>query len=420
MKKTTFWVALMCLFVLASCSKDEEHLFGPKQTTALVTIHAVLQNTHDAVDSVYVEVVGRNAIRQTDKNGCAVFDLPVGNYELKITRDGYLGFIQNVNIGIQNGESDMPVIPTQTVDVQMYPLTATLKGNTTINRGGEVAYLPDANIELTSAQVTFITPLTATSGADGSYTIENVPEGLALDINASFTENGAVYQAARNVGAIEAGETMTAPTLELAKSVSSAGADVTTLPETSTSPLVLTFYKSVDLEKIKSGDITVERNGTTIGITYTWSNNNRTLSIQSIDPSGWDIAGENTYTYAVTLKSIDGDDMTASGSFGIPLYTGKVETITSIQYNSSEQKLSWTKLSNVEGYRIYMKEDGKSDYKLVTTTYTDPDDESLVQNISVSSFIYSAMNKRYYVKVIGFNSESEGSLAEAKEISIQY
>lgn len=420
MRRTTFWVALMCLFALVSCNKDEEHLLGLKQTSALVTVHAVLQNSHDAVDSVRVEVIGRNAIRQTDAMGCAIFDLPVGEYELKITRDGYLGFIEHVSVGVENGESDMPIIPTQTIDVKMYPLTATLKGSTTINRSGNVAYLADAKIEVLAPSVTFISPITVLSGTDGSYTVENVPEGLSLNINASFTENGAVYKASQTVGGIEAGESITVPTLELSNSVSSAGPDITTLPETATSPLVLTFYKSVDVENIMDRDITVERNGTTVGIKCTWSNNNRTLSIQSVDPDGWYVAGSNTYNYSVNLKSIDGDAMSASGSFGIPLYTGQVGNITSIQYDSNTQKLSWTKLSNVEGYRVYVKKEGSSDYTLSTTSYTNPNDESLVQEVYVSSFIFSATNEFYYVKVVGFNSESEGSLADAKENRIQY
>lgn len=420
MKKILFFSALLGLLAMSSCNKEEKYLLGPKNTSALVTVHAILQGTHSAVDSVMVEVVGYNSIRQTDQNGCAVFDLPVGSYELKITRNGYLGIVKDVNVEVANDQSDLPIISTQTVDVDMYPLSASLKGNTTINRQGDVTYLEGAKIEITSPNVTFISPITAESGAKGAYSVDALPEGLALNIKAVYGDGGASYSASSTINAARAGEEIVASTLQLTKSNTTEGPDIVVKPETAKSPLVLTFNMPVDVERIKDGDITVKSGGNRVGVTYAWSDNNQTLSISSADPNGWGVNGADSYEYAVSLYSVSGDELNAQGTFGLVLYSGEVANIASIQYDEAAQKLSWTKLANAEAYHIYVRADGQSDYILKHTVYADPDSQELVEEVPASSFISYAADEIYYVKVVGYNDDSTASLANAKEVRVKY
>ena len=89
-----------------------------------------------------------------------------------------------------------------------------------------------------------------------------------------------------------------------------------------------------------------------------------------------DIVNGRKYTYSVKAKGENGG--TSGYSKNIKLTALKRPTEINLNCTSAGVKISWTKMSSATGYRIYRKNKGSSDWKLIekigsgsTTSYTD-------------------------------------------------
>ena len=437
MKKVLFFAALFGLMLVSSCNKKELDVTVGK-SECLLTVHTIAYDSHEPIKNITLEIMGLGKAATTNEQGVATFTLPVGNYELKVMGEGYAGIVSKIYVNIDNNESDTPMVGNQTVDINMYPLIGLLKGNVTINRNGKVDYQSDVKLRVMPSEysnVEFIAPITAVSGGiDGSYSIENLPIGLPLDISAEFIENNAIYRGGTDETEpilLKEELVLTAPTIKLTKTGNIQLPDIVVQPANRTAPLVLKFSTPVDIEKVVVGNIIVkDENGYNVGITCQFKDNNKTLEINTIDrDNGWRIGTTNDYSYSISILNISGDMYIDSGNFGVSSsLTGDIPVLN-ISYNKGSDALSWERTANAEVYDIYVKREGISDYILLLGNISVP--PSNPNNPSINAFfaLYQHYyNNRlnpddydfYYFKIIGRNSAKQGDLTSAVATKIEY
>lgn len=387
MKKLLFSVTMFCLVLLGvSCDKDEKMLFGAKETTGILTVHSISYGNHEAIEGVSVEIIGASGVQETDNGGITKFELKVGDYEVKVSKDGYLAYKKKVSIGVNNGESDLPIVGNVIEDFEMYPLTASFKGNVIIERDDDYNYAGNAVIIAKAKDIEFISPMTTTTSTNGSYSFTVVPEGLALELEAYLIENGLAYKGAGNVAPLKAKQEATARTIMLSSEENVFDKDIVIKPKTVTDKLTVFFNMPVEIIKVS-----VTGNGEYITIDENLSNEKRQLSI-SPEYSDW-LKGI-TYSYEIKVKNTSGKKLIITDVFKIMQY-GEIKPITAL-FHYSEKLLTWDKQKNASYYEIYMSETKNGDYKLVSTT--------------TDNFFPWYWGTTGYVKVIGVNDEMRSDL----------
>lgn len=384
MKKLLFSVTMFCLVLLGvSCDKDEKMLFGAKETTGILTVHSISYGNHEAIEGVSVEIIGASGVQETDNGGITKFELKVGDYEVKVSKDGYLAYKKKVSIGVNNGESDLPIVGNVIEDFEMYPLTASFKGNVIIEREDDYNYAGNAVIIAKAKDIEFISPMTTTTSTNGSYSFTVVPEGLALELEAYLIENGLAYKGAGNVAPLKAKQEATARIIMLSSEENVFDKDIVIKPKTVTDKLTVFFNMPVEII-----NVSVTGNGAYITIDENLSNEKRQLSI-SPEYSDW-LKGI-TYSYEIKVKNTSGKKLIITDVFKIMQY-GQITPIkASISYNI----LTWTKQKNASYYEIYMSETENGTYHFIDQTPN-------------TSFPY--YRNTGWVKVIGVNDEMKGDL----------
>lgn len=391
MRKLLFSVTMFCLVLLGiSCDKDEKMLFGAKETTGILTVHSISYGNHEAIEGVSVEIIGASGVQETDNGGITKFELKVGDYEVKVSKDGYLAYKKKVSIGVNNGESDLPIVGNVIEDFEMYPLTASFKGNVIIEREDDYNYAGNAVIIAKAKDIEFISPMTTTTSTNGSYSFTLVPEGLALELEAYLIENGLAYKGAGNVAPLKAKQEATARTIMLSSEENVFDKDIVIKPKTVTDKLTVFFNMPVEII-----NVSVTGNGEYITIDENLSNEKRQLSISpknidSEENSNW--WKSITYSYDIKVKNTNGKQLTITDEFRIMQY-GQITPIKAlISYNG----LTWAKQKNASYYEIYMSETENGTYLFIDQTTND-------------SFPSYYWNTRW-VKVIGVNDEMKGDL----------
>jgi len=429
MKKVLFFTTLLGLMLLSSCGEDEKYL---GKSECQLTVHTISYDSHEPIGNITVEVLGMGKTVKSNALGVANFTLPIGNYELKVTGEGYAGIIYSVDIEVDNGESDMPMVGNKKIDAPMFPLTGSLKGVVTIERNGEMSYQKDAKLRVIPNtymyDVQFVTPIIATSGEGGAYSFENLPVGLNLYIYAEYIENNAFYSGSSSMYSpiyLRDKMTLTAPTIQLQKTRNVYGPDIIEMPKEKSADLKITFNSPVDVQKIVTGNIVVKDNswnGNTVGISYSFSSDNKTLSIKTTDPDGWRVGTMNDYSYNITLPNTSGDVYAAEGYFGVTSSLSGDIPALNVTYDAASFILKWEKQENVEVYDIYVKKEGKSDYILLNNRTSDINNAEN-QEINVFGLLQSNYYNDYgvyYIKVVGRNSVKAGDLAAATATKIEY
>lgn len=240
MKKLLFSVTMFCLLLLSvSCDKDEKMLFGAKETTGILTVHSVSYSSHEAIEGVSVEIIGVSGVQGTDNGGITKFELEVGDYEVKVSKDGYLAYKKKVSIGVNNGESDLPIVGNVIEDFEMYPLTASFKGNVIIDRQDDVNYAGNAVVIAKAKDIEFISPMKTTTSTNGTYSFTVVPEGLALELEAYLIENGLAYKGSGNVSPLKEKQEAIARTIVLSSEGNVFDKDIVIEPKTITDKLTI-------------------------------------------------------------------------------------------------------------------------------------------------------------------------------------
>ena len=419
MKKIHFFVgAAVLATALISCNDQEYDIYlGSEREIAPVTVHAVQYDLHQGVDSTLVEIVGHGLAAMTDATGCATFKLTPGKYELKMSRRGYLTVIKPFSVTIANEQSDLPITETDLTDIEMYPLTATIKGRvTTILNNSEREYQNGAKVRVQFNDFETDMVYTAETDSEGGYEIDSLPEGLPFTCKANYYENNSAYEGSISVQALRPGITNNVTTIAMSRTENSYSYDIITQPATASHPLTLSFPIAANVNEIRIDDIRVTNTATNnrVGITTSWTNGNRTLIILSADSDGWRKGTEKDYTLSVDIPNVEGGRLTADVQFGIPLYTGPLAPVMS-EYDPSTYMISWPLLSNASSYNIYITDTENNDYILrhsFTQTGTGR------AEISIYDIINQHDLKVYLVKIVGVNSQYEGNLAEAKVITI--
>lgn len=387
MRKLLFSVTMFCLVLLGvSCDKDEKMLFGAKETTGILTVHSISYGNHEAIEGVSVEIIGASGIQETNNVGITKFELKVGDYEVKVSKDGYLAYKKKVSIGVNNGESDLPIVGNVIEDFEMYPLTASFKGNVIIEHEDDYNYAGNAVIVAKAKDIEFISPMATTTSTNGSYSFTVVPEGLALELEAYLIENGLAYKGAGNVAPLKAKQEATARTITLTLSSEENvfDKDIVIKPKTVTDKLTVFFNMPVEVIKVK-----VKANGQPIDVKENLSNEKRQLSI-SPEYSDW-LKGI-TYSYEIEVKNTSGKKLIITDVFKIMQY-GQITPITaSFIYN--DKLLIWEKQENASYYEIYKSEQAYGTY-------------NYINRATNNSFKYYGAG---FVKVIGVNDEMKGDL----------
>ena len=89
-------------------------------------------------------------------------------------------------------------------------------------------------------------------------------------------------------------------------------------PTEQTAPLKLVFENAIDVAKVTDQDIKVKNKaGDEVGITWLFSNDNRTLTIASANADGWATGEADSYHYYVSLVNVNGKPVVSDGSFGL-------------------------------------------------------------------------------------------------------
>lgn len=407
------------LFGLSSCDDEAYDVrLGAQRDTAPVTLHAVRYDSHRGVDSAVVEVVGRGLVIPVDASGCATFELAVGDYELRVSRRGYLPVIENVSVTLANDGSDVPVVSARTLDVNLHPLTASAKGYVTrIAEENDRRYQSGAivRIELTDIETDMV--FETRTDDEGAYRIDSLPEGASLFCKAEWYDGGAVYSGSQELSPLFSEAQSGLPTIAMTREEYSCSYDILAMPETPTGALSLTFPVAADVDAIRIDQILVlDREERQVGVLASWSDGDRVLNIRSADPKGWRTGSTEDYTFSVNVPNVEGGRLTASGTFGIATRTGRLAVVRS-EYDPATGMITWPLLENALSYKIYVADSDDNDY-VVKDNFA-PED-GLTGEYPVKSLIDVNERKVYYVKVVGVNSQYEGDLAAAKELTIAH
>lgn len=421
MKKfISFTVAAAILTGFVGCSDETYDInMGLQHQSAAVTLHAVRYDSHRGLDSTQIEIVGHGIAAITDMTGCVTFALPAGNYELKASRPGYLTVIENFSVTLANEQSDMPIVNTDLTDIELHPLTGAIKGRvTTILNDNERRYQAGAEVRVKIAGIETDAVFQTQTDNEGAYAIDSLPEGIALTCEARYFDGGSVYTGTQTTQELRADVTTNVATIAMSCIENSYQYDIFTRPATQTDPLVITFPVAAQLDDIRADDITVTNTAQNIqvGIITSWSEGNRTLTIRTADPNGWRSGSETDYTVSVNVPNVEGGRLTANEQFGIAKYTGELAAVR-CEYDPSTNMISWPLLPNASNYKIYVASSDDNDYLFKTIVSFSGNGPA---ELPISTVIDENDRKVYYVKIVGVNSQYEGNLAQAKELTIAH
>lgn len=421
--------AVLMLAAATACNDAKEFNLnsGALYTTTPITIHAIQYDTHSGVDSVMVEIVGRNTTALSDAAGCVTFDLGVGTYEVRLERNGYLPIIQKFDVELANEQSATPILKTNLTDIHLYPLTGSVSGYVTRVINEQPGYQAQARIDVDiqfpdNAQTDAL--YTATTDDNGAYRIDRLPEGITLLINGYYLtqEQGSnfVYEGSATVDPLRPDIIVKAPTISLTRMANNYSHDILNLPSSPLEPLTITFPVAADVEKINHQDILVSRGNNNVGITTAWSNADRTLTINTVDPDGWSDDPSAIYNFMVNVPNIEGGYLFSSDQFNVAPEMGQIANIGAA-FDAATLMISWPKLSNVLKYNIYLKVSGEQDYRLLTWIDQSADNS---ESIEIPALDLIALNQNafgiYYFKIVGLNDRFEGDLSTANTIIVPY
>ena len=428
MKKVLFLAALSSLALL-SCSKKELEL-NSGLTKSTITIVAEMYDSHEIIPDVTIEVLGQKKIQTTDQTGKAKFELPAGVYKMKISGgEEYAAYFKTISIDVEN--DGVPIVGNQIVIVKMYPMVGAVQGSTTILRNEKVTYQSDVKLKAISAcldDVDFVDIYFTDSGSDGKFQFENLPAGANLTIKGEYIDNDVLYEAeygdcfGGDVLCLKEDVTFVLPAIRLEKFGNVFAADIVELPKAKSDPLKLTFAMPINKTEIRTGDIYVLNvDANLIGITYSFSNSDRTISIYTADSEGWRPGGLDDYYFVVNLKSATGDALYEEGNFGVEGFTGPISNLNAT-YEEQGWLLTWTQSDNAEGYEIYVKTAGVSDYVYERTIAHDNSSVTKTQSIELFdyfSWIGYAYGD-YSIKVVGYNATMRGEVKDATPIAFKF
>lgn len=325
MKTHVFLTCGLLSLALVSCKKELELKQGSidKTGTLALCINSTLTGQKLAGASVVVVGSPKDST-VSDATGVARLRLRAGNYELKVSAEGYAPiYYRDVEIKPLNGESDTPIFGETHGEVDMYALGATLTGRVVMTpaTAQETArYVQDATVAIKTVNgEELVKPIEVKTDAEGLYTFDKAPVKAPFDLEISYTQDGKYYEATVSVNPLQNGETKQLDSEKLYPAAApSYGSDIVVKPATATAPLKITFPVAI-ATPIDTKVASISVSGAT-KLKFDTADGNRTLVITpeaatNADKAEWSI-GSNYFSVS-NLKGAKGENLNASGSFTI-------------------------------------------------------------------------------------------------------
>lgn len=419
-KMLKFMGALTLGYGLMSCGDspvESKDVNVDSKGNLYISIRDVNGTVLTAGDSVKVTLLQIDSkARLADSLGTVEYkSLQVGSYQVLIEKEGYASMVCKTDITLASVDY-IPIAADQTLAVDMHKIGATVTGTAMrqdlsgIN-GAEIVPATDASMRLTlgGGACEFVEgSFTATVDEDGVYSFTDLPElanytikpmaiTISDELNLANSIAGVTGVSDENVKIPQISYTVNTDPFE----VVSTNANSVAIDDS----IVVSFSKAVDVSRIRNGDINVSND---VAILTSWSNDNKTLTVKAATGK-WNYGSSFTLTYSVF--SVNGVSINAvsSNSLPITIYTeGKLGVIkglkaknkmdTTINYNSTVVNLTWNRLSNASGYKVYRKTSGDSSFVLAQTLNSINDTNAAMAGNDFSD------GKSVRFLVVGFNS----------------
>jgi len=441
LKKVILTSLLTSTLFFAACSDDPVAPISPaneyknsdsvnkslvdyRKPKANITLKIDSRDAQYGIDSVKVILVNAKmddiATTYTDSVGETVYkDLEMGKYQFLITKLGYAPIYQTVELQNESELAEVPKVPDVTQNVHLLKLGVSAIGQVVYtDKNGNSKPAASASLE-----VTLINPsaydfverfFTITTDTNGEYTIPNlIPELTDVNISAkSITVDGQRYKAT-NTGSIAgtfSGENEIVNTIKMGIDAAEFVVNSTNLADLKYNEnLKIVFSEPIDTNEIEIGDIEVTK-GTEIAIDYSISADLKTLTITPSIGGNWGTSG--LFTLSLALKSTEGKALTETLNFAFKV-TGAVANVTGLLIKNNDIgtpdtnvvnsittdfDLVWNSLSNVIGYKIFIKSTVDSNYTLLSTVSDTTD------NINCNGWFIE--NKSVSIIVIGYNTDN--------------
>jgi len=197
------------------CGPDVAEVSNPdSQTKGSVQFIVTDSETGALLDSVSIErfIEGTNKTIFSDSTGeASVKSLGNGEYRFLLSKEGYASVWQTATLGIENDESDAPMIYDEVFAMSLNELGAEVKGKVYYNdKDGNKQIAEGAKVEL-SIPTNYVNRLfTATTDENGEYTFSDLPENINYSIKVlKFTDaDDVIYNSAsKSVSGVKAGDT---------------------------------------------------------------------------------------------------------------------------------------------------------------------------------------------------------------------
>lgn len=322
----------LTLAATTSCKQElgVELTQGALNTEAPVTVCVTSATTSEKLVGVQISQLANIADSVvTDAMGFAKIKLTAGTHKLVVNAKGYAAIYSVVNVTPLNGESATPIFGDLHNDLSLCPLNAKLQGYVVLENESSnptnAAVAKDATVSIVAIGGNLIPyPIEVKTNAEGFFTM-TAPAGGPLDGMVTYVAaDGTPYTSTFSTSSLLSNQTLLTNAIRLSPTApANYTADITAKPKTNTEALRITFPMAIDTEKVKDGLVSVSG---TARVEVAYADNNRTLVITPAAPSSETdptiIAAGKKWTlglhdFTINIKSVQGGNLTTSGSFEI-------------------------------------------------------------------------------------------------------
>jgi hypothetical protein len=401
----------------------------------------VMTSDQSKADSVKLTLLTtKRKIAYTDSIGVAALnDLQVGSYNIQVEKSGFAPMLCQVEIPMASDDEESAIAKEISIDLTVHKTGAILGGVAKITKMGAISDLKDAIMDVEARPLNgnceFMNPRTqAETGSDGTFEAKNLPERATISVNPRHIEvDDQIYTSSNTYSSsnlVAGNKRLITTTFSYTQSNFSFVLENNNLDTLAQNAAIeLNYSKSVDVSRIRNGDIKVSTGGSAIATNLEWSNNNRTLKITPAVGSTWPNGSLNLLQ---TLFSAD-DHINLSVNKNFQVFrTGNlaaveglsVKTTTTNLFNNifspnsttaydtlliddatTSLTLKWKKTANATGYQLYKKAVGKDSAFVLAS---DLSDTSTV----VSSLDFSK-GKNIQFMVVAYNSANRSAFPES-------
>jgi hypothetical protein len=415
-------LAIAAIALLFACSGDMA-----ENTDSQVKINVLVKDASSGqpLAAVNLRLLPSGQAKATDAGGTAGFGgISAGSHILLIGKEGYASARQTINI---QAASLYPREESQ--EYVLYPLTATITGFLYYtDANGNIKPAEGAEVVFTLSGDGFVNEaIKATAGADGKYTLKNLPAVGDGDYSLQvmeYAKDGARYESlvCNSCGGLISGNTLTGVDGTLEKSIEKPFM-LLEYKKTidSAESIVFTFSEAIDVTKIKLiWDQTVTVSGSTPSdIDY----KDNTITIKPL--------GKWAESFSVSfnaLESVKGNKLNNNIQIKVEapledLSKAEVKELSASSVTLSYMSLAWNQVKGATGYRLYAKADKgyEKRYVLLLPEDVSCNGTSCNANISLSDIGSSLMLSESKVEFLvqAYNNAYATPLNGATPLEVQ-